>query len=150
MSRLLFLRRVSLFQNLTLDDLLALDGVLRRVDYLEGETIFEEGSVGDDFYIISEGEVSVRTGGAGGEGSVERARLQTGDFFGEMALFDDEPRSASCVAATACTLLVLDRGRFYGLIEQMPQLGLAICKTLTQRLRRTERDLRAAHSAKSA
>ena len=150
MSRLLFLRRVSLFQNLTLDDLLALDGVLRRVDFLEAETIFEEGSVGDDFYIISEGEVSVRTGGAKGEGSVERARLQSGEFFGEMALFDDEPRSATCVAATACTLLVLDRGRFYGLIEQMPQLGLAICKTLSQRLRRTERDLRAASSAKSA
>jgi HEAT repeat protein len=150
MSRLLFLRRVSLFQNLSLDDLLALDAALRRVDYLEGETIFEEGSVGDDFYLISEGEVSVRTGGASGGESVERARLSTGDFFGEMALFDDEPRSATCVAAKACTLLVLDRGRFYGLIEQLPQLGVAICKTLTQRLRRSERDLRAANSARSA
>jgi CRP-like cAMP-binding protein len=72
------------------------------------------------------------------------------DFFGEMALFDDEPRSATCVAATPCTLLVLDRSRFYSLIEQLPQLGVAICKTLSQRLRRTERDLRAASSAKSA
>jgi len=148
MSRLLFLRRVSLFQNLTLDDLLALDGALRRVDFLPGETIFEEGSVGEDFYIISEGEVSVRTDSGGAQ--VERARLGSGDFFGEMALFDDEPRSATCVAVDACTLLVLDRGRFYGLIEQMPQLGLAICKTLSQRLRRTERDLRAAHTAKTA
>jgi HEAT repeat protein/MFS family permease len=148
MSRLLFLRRVSLFQNLSLDDLLALDGALRRVDFLPDETIFEEGSVGEDFYIISEGEVSVRTDSAGVQ--VERARLGSGDFFGEMALFDDEPRSATCVAAVSCTLLVLDRGRFYGLIEQMPQLGLAICKTLSQRLRRTERDLRAAHTAKTA
>jgi len=150
MSRLLFLRQVSLFQNLSLDNLLALDAVMRRVDFLEGETIFEEGSVGDDFYLISAGEVSVRTGGAGGEGSVERARLRAGDFFGEMALFDDEPRSATCVAVTACTLLVLDRGRFYGLIEQLPGLGLAICKTLTQRLRRSELDLRAAKAARPA
>jgi HEAT repeat protein len=149
MSRLLFLKRVSLFQDLTLDDLLALDGALRRVDYLPGETIFEEGTIGDDFYVVSEGEVSVRTGK--GAASVERARLGPGNFFGEMALFDDEARSATCVAATATTLLALDRGRFYSLIEQLPQLGVAICKTLTQRLRRTEMDLRAARGgAKSA
>jgi len=148
MSRLLFLKRVPLFQELSLDDLLALDGALRRVDYLPEEVIFEEGTVGDDFYIVSEGEVSVRTGR--GEQQVERARLKAGDFFGEMALFDDEPRSATCVAATACALLALDRGRFHSLIAQLPQLGLAICKTLTQRLRRTELDLRAAKAARSA
>ncbi len=148
MSRLLFLKRVSLFQDLSLDDLLALDGALRRVDFLPEETIFTENSVGDDFYLISDGEVSVRTGE--GEAMQERARLHAGDFFGEMALFDDEARSATCVAATACALLVLDRNRFYSLIEQLPQLGVAICRTLSQRLRRSERDLRAASAAKSA
>ncbi|MCM2269963.1 MAG: cyclic nucleotide-binding domain-containing protein, partial [Thermoanaerobaculia bacterium] len=148
MSRLLFLKRVPLFQELSLDDLLALDGALRRVDFLPEEVIFEEGTVGDDFYLVSEGEVSVRTGR--GEQQVERARLKAGDFFGEMALFDDEPRSATCVAASACALLALDRGRFHSLIAQLPALGLAICKTLTQRLRRTELDLRAARAAKSA
>jgi HEAT repeat protein len=148
MSRLLFLKKVPLFQELSLDDLLALDGALRRVDYLPGESIFEEGTVGDDFYLITEGEVSVRTGL--GEAQVERARLQTGDFFGEMALFDDEPRSATCISATHTALLALDRGRFHSLIAQLPQLGIAICKTLTQRLRRTELDLRAARAVKSA
>ena len=148
MSRLLFLKRVSLFQELSLDDLLALDGALRRVDFLPEETIFEEGSVGDDFFVVSEGEVSVRSGK--GADAVERARLGPGSFFGEMALFDDEPRSATCVAATASALLALDRGRFYSLIEQLPQLGVAICKTLTQRLRRTELDLRAARTAKAS
>jgi hypothetical protein len=146
MSRLLFLRRVSLFQELSLDDLLALDGALRRVDFLPEEVIFEEGSVGDDFYLISEGEVSIRTGPE----REERARLGAGDFFGEMALFDDEPRSATCVAATACALLVLDRSRFYSLIEQLPQLGVAICRTLSQRLRRSEKELRAANAARIA
>jgi len=141
MSRLLFLRRISLFQDLSLDDLLALDESLRRNDYLAEETIFEEGTVGDDFYLVSEGEVSVRAGRDAAQREV--ARLGPGDFFGEMALFDDEPRSATCVAATPCTLLVLDRSRFYSLIEQLPQLGVAICRTLSQRLRRTERDLRA-------
>jgi len=148
MSRLLFLKKVPLFQELSLDDLLALDGALRRVDFLPEEVIFEEGTVGDDFYLISEGEVAVRTGR--GAEQVERVRLKAGDFFGEMALFDDEPRSATCAAATACVLLALDRGRFHSLIAQLPDLGLAICKTLTQRLRRTELDLRAARAAHTA
>jgi CRP-like cAMP-binding protein len=144
MSRLLLLRQISLFKALTLDELFALDGAFRRVDYLPGETIFEEGSVGDDFYLISDGTVAVcsRRGGV----LKKRAQLARGDFFGEMALFDDEPRSATCLAETACALLALDRNRLFSLIEQMPQIGLAICKTMTQRLRRTERDLRAAVS----
>jgi len=148
MSRLLFLKRIALFQDLSLDDLLALDGALRRNDYLRDETIFEEGTVGDDFYLISNGEVSVRSGA--GDGQREVARLGPADFFGEMALFDDEPRSATCVAATPCTLLVLDRSRFYSLIEQLPQLGVAICRTLSQRLRRTQRDLREARSSQAS
>jgi CRP-like cAMP-binding protein/HEAT repeat protein len=147
MSRLLFLKRVALFHDLSLDDLLALDGALRRNDYLPEETIFEEGTIGEDFYLISEGEVSVRAGAEPNRREV--ARLSSSDFFGEMALFDDEPRSATCVAATKCTLLVLDRSRFYSLIEQLPQLGVAICRTLSQRLRRTERDLRAARAAQA-
>jgi HEAT repeat protein len=147
MSRLLFLKRIALFQDLSLDDLLALDGVLRRNDYLAEETIFDEGTIGEDFFLINNGEVSVRAG----QGAAQRevARLKSGDFFGEMALFDDEPRSATCVAATPCTLLVLDRSRFYSLIEQLPQLGVAICRTLSQRLRRTERDLRAARASQT-
>jgi len=148
MSRLLFLRQVALFKDLSLEDLLALDRALRRADYLPDEVIFEEGSVGDDFYLISEGEVSVRTGR--GDESQERARLAAGEFFGEMALFDDEPRSATCVAATAAVLLVLDRSRLYSLIEQLPQLGVAICRTLSQRLRRSEMELRAAHAARTS
>ncbi len=147
MSRLLFLKRIALFHDLSLDDLLALDAVLRRNDYLTEETIFEEGTIGEDFFLINSGEVSVRAGQAGALREV--ARLKEGDFFGEMALFDDEPRSATCVAATPCTLLVLDRSHFYSLIEQLPQLGVAICRTLSQRLRRTQQDLRAARASQA-
>ena len=139
MSRLLFLKSVSLFNGLSLDQLLALDDAMRQEDFLEGETIFEEGSLGEDFYLLISGEVSVQTG----EDSSRRevARLGPGNFFGEMALFDDEPRSATCVAATACVLLALDRHRFHSLLEQLPRLGLAINRELSQRVRHADRAL---------
>jgi HEAT repeat protein len=132
MSRLLFLKQVPLFSDLTFDHLLAIDGALRRADYLAGETVCEQGSVGEDFYIISRGEIAVRVG----PGGTEVARLGPGEFFGEMALFDDEPRSATCVATQPATLLVLDRQRFYSLLEQAPRLGVEICRMLSLRLRR--------------
>lgn len=139
MSRLLFLKSVSLFNGLSLDQLLALDDTMRQEDFLEGETIFEEGSLGEDFYLLISGEVSVQTGDESSRHEV--ARLGPGNFFGEMALFDDEPRSATCVAATACVLLALDRHRFHSLLEQLPRLGLAINRELSQRVRQADRAL---------
>ena len=134
MSRLLFLKEVPLFSGLTLENLITVDAALRRADYLEGETVFEQGSVGDDFYLVSSGEVAVRVGD--GTTARELARLGPGEFFGEMALFDDEPRSATCVTTRPTTLLVLDRQRFYSLLEQQPRLGVEICRMLSLRLRR--------------
>lgn len=137
-------RELPLFEGLPEE---VVDDCARRFEELEllaGTGLAREGDFAYKFFVVLDGEVEVQ------RDFTHVATLGPGDFFGEMALFDDEPRSATCVAASSCTLLVLDRGRFYGLIEQMPQLGLAICKTLSQRLRRTERDLRAAHTAKTA
>ena len=139
MSRLLFLKGVTLFQQLSLDSLMALDQALRRADFLPGEVIFEEGSTGDDFYIVLQGDVVVEKGR--GEAARELARMGPGEFFGEMALFDDEPRSATCRAATPTTLLSLDRSRFHGLMEQLPRLGIEISRVLSLRLRRTSGSL---------
>ena len=135
MSRLLFLKRVGLFQELSLDSLMALDESLRREDFLTGETIFAEGSAGGDLYVVLQGEVIVQKDFGGR--TRELARIGRGEFFGEMALWDDEPRSATCVAAEATTLLSLNRMRFYSLIEQLPRLGIEISRVLSIRLRRT-------------
>ncbi len=135
MSRLLFLKGVSLFRELSLDSLLALDQALRQADLLPGEVVFREGSTGDDLYIVLRGSVVVEKGH--GEAARELARMGPGDFFGEMALFDDEPRSATCRAETETTLLRLDRSRFHSLMEQLPRLGIEISRVLSLRLRRT-------------
>ena len=139
MSRLLFLKGVSLFHELSLDSLLALDQALRQADFLPGEVIFREGSTGDDLYIVLRGEVVVEKGE--GEDVRELATMGPGDFFGEMAIFDDEPRSATCRAVTETTLLRLDRSRFHSLLEQLPRLGIEISRELSLRLRRTSGSL---------
>lgn len=136
MNRLLLLKRVSLFEEMSLDHLLALDGALRPVEYLAGETVFEQGDLGEDFYIVERGQISIRAE-LGGEVR-ELNRLREGDTFGEMALFDDALRSASAVAATACTLLVLDRRRFHSLFDQLPRFGIEISRVLSVRLRRLQ------------
>lgn len=133
MNRVLFLKNVSLFKFLSLDDLLIVDQALVQKDYLTGETIFREGQPGGELCIISEGRVAIRK--QFHDTQRELAQLGTGDCFGEMALFDDAPRSATAVAATDVTLLTLERSRFLTLTAQRPEIALEVCKVLSLRLR---------------
>ena len=133
MSRLLFLRGIPLFEGLFLDELLAIDEALVLEDHLDGETIVREGDPGDQLYLIYQGEVALHVHGRAAEREV--ARLGPGQYFGEMALFDLEPRSASAVAAGHATMLTLARDRFTSLALQRPEILFQICKVFSRRLR---------------
>jgi HEAT repeat protein len=139
MNRVLFLKNVPLFKFLSLDDLLIVDQALVQKDYLAGETIFREGQPGSDLCIISEGRVAIRKQFHGTER--ELAQLGPGECFGEMALFDDAPRSATAIAATDVTLLTLERSRFLTLTAQRPEIALEVCKVLSLRLREANEQL---------
>ena len=65
--------------------------------------------------------------------------LRPGDFFGEMALIDGGPRSATIIAASQVRVMMVQRRAFLKVLEQNPQIGLAIMETLAQRVRRLER-----------
>lgn len=134
MNRLLFLKSVPFFAEMTLAQLIAVDGVMTRESYLPGERIFAEGQPGDKTYIVVTGEVSVRKRVSEVQDR-ELARLTSGQLFGEMALFDGEARSASVVAVTDTELLALDRRRFNSLIHQLPDISIQVCKVLARRLR---------------
>lgn len=136
MNNLLLLKKVSLFQNLSQEELLLIDSALVTEYYVAGETIFREGSLGKDLYIIAEGRVRILKEMRDGK-QRELTCLSVGDNFGEMALFDDFPRSASVVAAGDCTLLKLDKNSLFSLIIQRPQIVLEFCRELSQRLRNT-------------
>ncbi len=106
-----------------------------RQRYRKSEVIFEEGSTGSAMYLIHSGRVllSVRRNGTGRTPLVV---LNPGDFFGEMALVDDSPRSATASAVDANTeLIVIDRTRFLFMVRQQPEFALSLMHTLCQRLR---------------
>ena len=106
-----------------------------RQRYGKSEVIFEEGSTGSEMYLIHSGRVllSVRRNQAK---QVPLVVLNPGDFFGEMALVDDSPRSTTASAAEDDTeLIVIDRARFLFMVRQQPEFALSLMHTLCRRLR---------------
>lgn len=112
-----------------------------RQRYRKSEVIFEEGSTGSEMYLIHSGRVllSVRQNEAK---QVPLVVLNPGDFFGEMALVDDSPRSTTASSVEDDTeLIVIDRVRFLFMVRQQPEFALSLMHTLCQRLRDMDKRL---------
>jgi len=133
-----FLKTVSVFKDLADPHLIALALRLRERALKKGEVLFREGDKGDELYLIREGTVVISKPVVG---RVEQvlARMGAGDFFGEMSLFDQAPRSATIQAETDALLLCLDRESLHQLIEVSPRAAAAfffeMVKVFTTRLR---------------
>ena len=98
------------------------------------EVIFEEGSYGDEMYIVHSGLVKLVKQSTGREMVI--ATISPGEFFGEMALVDNAPRSVSAVAGADQTrLLALDRDKFLFLVSHQPAFALTVMHVLCQRIR---------------
>ena len=95
----------------------------------KGSIIFSEGDPGDVMYALVEGEVEIRVNGY----SVHV--VKEGEVFGEMAMIDKKPRSASAVATTDCKLVVINEQRFNFLLAQTPMFVTQIMKVMADRLR---------------
>jgi hypothetical protein len=136
-ERLLVLRKVPLFAQMNLEQLVAIDQRLEEVEYLSGEVVFEEGQLGAELYILLDGSVKiVKARGSGQE--LLLTRLEGVNYFGEMAILDDEPRSASVVVERNSRLLVLKGEQLKDLVEQMPEMAFEIIKVLTARIRQAD------------
>ncbi len=125
----LHLRSLDVFARLTTRDLSELAGVVREETYPSGATIVREGDFGDCMYVLVEGEVRVTR-----EGKFV-AGFKPGNFFGEMALFDSETRFATVTAASPVRLLRLEQRDLFQLIDEQPGLAIAMCQTLSSRVR---------------
>ena len=137
MNRLLLLRNLALFKNLSLDELFGIDRALEQRRVLAGETIYTEGSWGWHLYIIAEGKVQIVKELDGERQEIKR--LTTGAYFGEIALFDEAPRWDGAIALEDSVLLCLEKKRFISLISQRPHIILEICRFLSKRLRETDK-----------
>lgn len=102
--------------------------------YLTGESIFREGDPGDVMYVLLAGAVDLKKRVEGGE-TVLSTIDEPNEFFGEMALIDGRPRSASAVAVRDTKLLVVDRPAFEALIQSNGKFALKIIKVLSERIR---------------
>ena len=126
-----FLKTVRLFREFAEPELQALTGRLRERKLRKGHVLFREGDEGEEMFLVREGTVLVSKSVTG---KVEQvlARFGSGDFFGEMSLFDRAPRSATIQAETDSVLLALDRDNLNALIEVNPRAAAAYFHGLVQ------------------
>jgi CRP/FNR family cyclic AMP-dependent transcriptional regulator len=136
MDRAALLRTIPIFFGLDPDDLEALGESLTERDFAAGELIFSLGDVGAAMYIIAKGDVNIHLPGEASR-RVSLKDLARGEYFGELALFDDKPRSASALATTDCALLELGRETLISYLEKRPRAAVAILRTMSEHLRAT-------------
>ena len=140
MDDLELLRTVPIFSELTEEELAALSRLALRKRYPKDAVVFFENEEGDFFFMILEGRIKVTILGDDGR-EVILSMLQEGDFFGEMALLDNEPRSATAIAVEESELLSLHRTDFQGVIGDNLAISVALIKVLTARLRKANHQI---------
>ena len=134
MERILLLRRVPLFADLSPIDLQRVAAIAREEDFTDGEIICEQGEPGNEMYVIVSGEVRIVVHLEDGA-QKEIARRSAGDVVGEMAILSGETRIASVTADGDVFVLSLDRLSFESLLRERPEVSLAVMRELCHRLK---------------
>jgi len=133
MKELIALKRVPLFSTLTLEQLSSIDRLMVTRHYVKGEKIFSAGDVGSELFVVLDGEIRIHLDQNGRE--VTLARYGPSMVLGEMAVFDEQPRSAGAEASAETTVRVLRRDRLHAIVHEHPEVLLEFVKNLSQRLR---------------
>ncbi len=131
-------RGVSLFADLEPAALASLERAAELRDFPVGAVIVSQEEPGESLFVLARGRVKVVLYGESGREVILSIFKQPGDFFGEMALLDDEPRSATVIAAERSRLLVLSRAAFQEHIAAHPRTALRVLTELSRRLRRAD------------
>jgi CRP/FNR family transcriptional regulator, cyclic AMP receptor protein len=122
------LATVPLFEGLSKKQLRQISSLMTRLELPAGKVLTREGQQGYEFFIVLEGEVEVH------QGDRVVATRGPGEYVGEIALFDNRPRTATVVATTPVSVEVLSRREFVSLLAQAPELSEQIMATMAQRL----------------
>ncbi len=134
MDKMIHLKKIYIFSDLQVRELAAISSVAVERDYPKDEVVVREDEPGDTMFLIVSGEVSViRNHGTEQETLI--ATISEDDYFGEMALFEDKPRSATVKTNTDAKLLVLGKLEFEEIMREFPQISINICSVFSQRIR---------------
>jgi CRP-like cAMP-binding protein len=136
-AKLDLLRQTWLFSGLNRRELATVARAADQISVPTGTVLIKEGDRGREFYLILRGTAAVRRGGR------RVTSLGPGRYFGELALLDRGPRSATVVAENDMELLVLEQRAFGGVLQEIPGLALKLLVATAQRLR--EADTKALH-----
>ncbi|AFY49635.1 cyclic nucleotide-binding protein [Nostoc sp. PCC 7524] len=128
-DRLLFVRRVPIFKELRDDFIVRLASVMHELHFSANHTIFRQGEEGRSLYIVVSGRVKVHIG------DKQLAVVEQGKYFGEMAVFDTQPRSASVTTLEPCEFLELTQEQLYDAIEETPEIAVNIIRELSRLIR---------------
>jgi len=120
---------VPIFEGCSKKELQTIARQVREISHDEGYVIATEGDPGAGLFVIAEGEADVTIGGK------KVNHLEKGDFFGEMALLDGGPRTATVTATTPITLYALTEWVFRGLLAEHPSIAMRTLETMASRLR---------------
>ncbi len=124
-----FLARVPIFGNCSAEEIRAIDGVAHEGFFQPEQIIVTQGTPGQAFYLILAGRVEILRDG------VSLGAFGQGDFFGEMSLLDQAPRSATIRAIDHTTCLMLSSWDFKALLEKHPSIAVRLLEVLSRRLR---------------
>ena len=136
-ERLYALRGMSLFTSIPESVLNSIVPIMKEVSFDDGEWIFAKGHLGSSLFVVSTGEVAVFNG------THRLATFRRGEFFGELALLDSEPRSATAIAQGSVVALRLDQEDFYDVLKENVEVLRNIMRVLCERLRRQNEALAA-------
>lgn len=130
------LKKVPLFQNLDKKNLELVSKLVTPRHFNAGDVILQQGEDGIGFYLISAGKVEVSRGS--GDDKISLAQLGQSDFFGEMALFEEAPRTATVTALEPTDCYVIVRWHFMGTLDTSPTIAVQMLPVIIKRLRKTQ------------
>jgi CRP-like cAMP-binding protein len=135
---------IDLFSGLAVTEIAMLGGYMRRATYADGSVIFRQGDAGKELFIITRGHASACLGQPSG-GDIRLATFAPGTFFGELAILDAGPRSATVMADDDVACYVLSEAKFAALMSDAPLVAMRLLanlgRELSGRLRRANRTI---------
>ena len=135
LEKTMILKSIDLFQQIPVTILTKIGQISEQINFKKGQKIFSMGDKGNSMFVIIKGKVDIV------QNSKSIAILDKGSCIGEMAILDNQPRSADALTLSECTLLKIDQSPFYELLELRPEIMKQILRILTKRLRLANRKL---------